>query len=243
MSHPIRFRFARPFVQAAAAPCTACDGDGYLLGEDDIARSCSCRPARIAAEYLTRAQLPAAAFPAVRDGLTAPSVDPVARSSWRMAWQMFGTAVGTAAAFERGEYPDTPLITAGVIGPPGSGKTWLLAGAVREAAIERLGALFVSMADPFSLLTRLGGAKGRDHARELLLRVPVLAADDVGGHRHETASGLVRDILLERGDASRVTLIAARGGVADLEREFGASLADRVRAGHVALAHGSLRGR
>lgn len=237
----IRFLFSRPSVQAEAMPCSDCDS-GYVLDEEDRAVRCQCAARRVAVAQFNRAKVPASAYPAVR-GLQQPvALQPMERATWRSAGAMLDRAVQTAAAMERGDYPDDAVLFAGLVGVAGTGKTWLLADAVRKAAMSGTGCFFASMADPFSLLTQLGGGD-RQLGTQRIGRVPFLAADDVGGHRHPTIAGLVRDVLLERAKNARVTVVSTRHSLDEIERELGSSVADLIRAQSVALSYGSLRGR
>lgn len=239
--HLVEVVWRRPHLSARTRRCPDCDGDGYLL-VDGIAGACSCRPARIAASYISQAKIPAEAYPAVSAiKMPLPKLGVVEKRAYDRARRALAQALTTAQAFDAGTYLDNATPFAAVAGVAGSGKTWLIAHAVKRACLLRVGAAYVSAADPFAA----GKSFGEGHLErgwEILHAVPFLAIDDVGGHRNETSSGMVRDLIQARAHASMVTVASTRQSMDDLAIEFGPSIADLFRANRSSLTHGSLRG-
>lgn len=241
----VRLVFRRPWLGAEHDECTACLGDGYLLGDGEAAEECECKAWRIATAMLERAQLPAATWAAVSRGpLEAPAALSVTdRALYRQAKANLHEAICTAEQLARGLPPkDGDPLTTTVVGVAGSGKTWMLSGAVWWAAMSGIGSLLLQVADPFTALSQLGGGR-LDAGQACAARVPFLALDDVGGHRNPTGSSIVRDLLGERVAAARVTAVATRSSRDDLELEFGPSIADILDSRRVTLGHNSLRPR
>lgn len=225
--------------------CNDCGGAGYTFNAAaGTATECTCREAQRVVGRITAANIPAALFPAAARKLEAPPapVSVVDRRAWTEARARLCGAVADAAALGgAGQVPDVPRITAAVRGVAGSGKSWLLATALREALLRHgLPCLYLSVGDAMHVLRRLGD-NDLDAGIHKADAIAVLALDDVGGHGVDVSARIVRDLILRRHAALLATVIATRLAADDLANELGSSAADIIRGGTVVLTHGSLR--
>lgn len=236
--------FGRPFLSAKVLPhCTACDGGFLIDGPDASARPCGvCAPAVEAAKAIRAARMPAVALFAAGPTVGAPSAMPmVHRREWDRARARLLACVASAVEMDRGEPTGIPTTLAGVSGAAGSGKTWLLVHALSTGIRRGLQGLYVPVGDPLAAFGMLGSGDLGAGVR-MAQRVPLLALDDIGGHRNATASGIVRDIVATRADRLMPTLFTTSRGPAEIRDDFGPSVADQVSAAVVTLLNGSLRG-
>lgn len=250
MSKPkVVITFRRPTIGAALdQPCLHCE-EGFIVPDPDsgVAIRCAeCGGAAETAAALRRARLPAGAYEAavagVGDGLAMPpKLPPTDRKAWKLTQARLTEAVICAMALEKNQHPPAMRILAGIMGGTGTGKTWMLTATIAAAVMRGVGGLYVGIGDPFEALGALGAGEINAGLR-MAQGAPVLALDDVGGHREEKRSGMVRDLIAYRADRFMVTLIATRLSFMDLRAEMGESVADQVQAACVQLTHGSLRG-
>jgi hypothetical protein len=101
--------------------------------------------------------------------------------------------------------------------------------------------VYVPVGDPIAALSALGSGDLGTGVR-MAQRVPMLALDDIGGHRNATASGIVRDIVATRADRMMPTIFTTNRSPNELRDEFGPSVADQLSAAVAMLPNGSLRG-
>ena len=237
--------FGRPFLSAKVLPhCNECEGGFLIAGPDSAtARPCeACRAPVEAASAVRAARIPAVSFVAAGPILGAPKVKAAEAREWTKARDHLLRCVNTAMVLERNEeLTEVPVTLAGVAGAAGSGKTWLLVHALVCGLRMGLQGLYVAAGDPFSAMAALGGGDIGIGVRSAQ-RVPLLALDDIGGHRNEKASAIVRDILGVRADRLMPTLFTTPRARVDLQTEMGESIADQVQSACVSLVHGSLRG-
>lgn len=236
--------FGRPFLSAKVLPhCTACDGGFLIDGPDAVAHACGvCAGAVAAAKAIRGSRMPAIALPAAGAVLAPPNAIPaVQRRGWERAQARFLGCIASAVEMDKGEPTGMPLILAGVSGGAGSGKTWLLVHALTAGMRAGLEGLYVPAGDPLAALGSLGSGDLGAGVR-MAQRVPLLALDDIGGHRNATASGIVRDIVGTRADRMMPTLFSTGRTAVELREEMGPSVADQLVAAAVVLLHGSLRG-
>lgn len=233
-------KFDRPYLSATPAYCMACESAGFILDTDtDTARACVCQSDHLAARLFTRARVPAGFFGACRE-LKPPAVGTMERGVWRRAAKLKDALVIAAVGLEGSNPPLDARVIGGIAGGPGAGKSWLLASAVWSACLSGIGGAYLSIADPFAAFKAFGDGdldRGGRRAR----RVPFLALDDVGGHRNETSSSMVRDLIQARLGDARVTLVATRNTAEAIGGELGWSVADALRPSTVVLLHDSMR--
>lgn len=248
MSKPTRpeavVTFDRPFLSAKVLPhCTSCDGGFLIDGPDATARACGvCAGAVEAARAIRGARMPAVALLAAQTILAPPKGIPVVQvREWERARGRLMSAVSSAVEMETGSLTVAPITLAGVGGAAGCGKTWLIVHALSAAIRRGVEGVYIPVGDPIAALSALGSGDLGAGVR-MAQRVPMLAMDDIGGHRNATASGIVRDIIGTRADRMMPTLFTINRSPNELRDEFGPSVADQLAASVAMLFNGSLRG-
>jgi DNA replication protein DnaC len=216
------FRVAQGRATAEACACTrdcpACGGSGRLYGTDSRGYSvlrgctCGCDPRRLS--LLSGLRLPIKFLQATLDGYRPKNTDQakaVARSR-RFADEFVPQAAGVRALL--------------FCGPPGTGKTHLLAAMLRELALRK--AVRGRYEEFFLLLSdiRDGFSKGMSSREwlEPLRSVEVLAIDEIGkgGKNREFEQGVLDEIISVRYNAGRPTLLATNYPRAGSTWKFGA---------------------
>lgn len=234
--------FTRPTLQAADPECEACGGERHVLGSEGAAR-CACWESARAARRFTASAVPASLYHPATGAVPEPELTAaLERVQREAAKRLIAGACDLAASMAAGQPPPLDMLTAGVVvGVAGSGKSWLLVRGLRRALLMGVRAVYLPGADPFAALKAIGGGS-LEIGRERLADVPLLLLDDLGSHRNEASSLLVRDLLVERIAKASVTVCATRSAHAALASEFGDGVADALRANAVSLSNGSLRG-
>jgi len=228
--------FARPYLTGSPDGCQACSGAGYVLLDEARGAPCpACAGDRAAVDLFSRARLLPGLLEACVE-LKPPALRPEEKAAW-LRGQRLGERLSRATS------SPSSSATGVIYGEVGAGKSWLLASTVtRTCVVERRSAAYISLVDAFRDLRTFGGGD-LDRGVRLALLVEFLALDDVGGHRNEAASGLVRDVVLGRHRQALPTLLASREDPEALAGELGRSVADVIRGASISvvLMNGSLR--
>ncbi len=199
-------RTARARRCACQADCPRCGESGYVMvpsGGTAMAQPCSCRHLAERLHLFDQIGIPAA----------------VARASFETfkIWSPdHAAARAIAEDFARKFRRDAP--TKGFLfhGPPGGGKTHLLAAALRWLALEKgIPSRYVE----FMLLLsdiKAGFDSGRSHMEILrpLLAVPVLAIDELGKERGTPwEQSMLDELISRRFNSGLATLFATNYGL------------------------------
>ena len=223
---PVRLAGAAP-GDRPVCPLGACDGSGWVLGPEDIARPCECRASRIARR---RARGIASAIPAryrgvgfdrppiadmARDPAAAPVVEAV---------REFVDALDERLEEGRGLW---------LMGDVGTGKT-SLAMLVSKAAVE--GGRSVAIYSLPRLLARIrrtyDAEAGEDSYLqffERLTSVDLLHIDDLGAEkRSDWVLEQLYAIVDERYGSRRSMIVTTNLGQADLELQIGPRTVSRL---------------
>lgn len=231
-------QFTKPALTAAMPECRRGCETGWRFDErDQRAHPCPCRDERIAANLFNHAGLPANLYPAAAGPLAEPKIEKFGLSTWRRARGLLERLIEVAVLREGGQYAEPGF--GGISGVPGTGKSWLLANMVTQAALRQIGCAYVDVNDAFRALKTFGDGSV-EVGSDLLTRVPLLAIDGIGDHRNTATSKLVRDLILARHREGMATAAATTLTIDLLTEEFGPVVAD-LFSGMVTLTHGSLR--
>lgn len=223
---------AEPFP-ARACPHGACDGSGWILGPEDVARPCACREQRL---RRSRSRGVASVIPERYRGVSfeRPPVSDMARD------MRARHVVGTVRAFVD-DLDENLAAGRGLwlMGGPGTGKTTLgmLVAKAALAAGKTAGVYFAP-----KLLTRIrmtyqaaSDQDGYGPFFERLTSLDLLYIDDLGAERHtDWVVEQLYALVNERYEARRSVLVtsnAARDvdqGLRALEEQIGARTVSRL---------------
>jgi len=228
----MRIQRTKPHLTASRDDCDKCER-GWIerVNESGSLRAarCDCYSSAIAAGRLNAARIPFSYFGAMSLDLSAPS----GSDGWREA----------SAALARSTAEGDGLLT--LIGPPGSGKSWLMANQLRRAAETRS----VAWLSTRSIHQTLKAFGGLDVAIEHLLSVEVLAIDEIGytraGRNGETsfAMDVITQLLCDRLERGWLTWCTSNSAPDELAGDVGPAVYDRLRGGGVFVISGqSMRG-
>jgi DNA replication protein DnaC len=213
---------ALPGPPGRACPLGVCDGSGWILGPEDVARPCECRERRVAR---ARSRGVASVIPAKYRGvsLDRPPISDLDR-----------TVVGAVAAFVDGLAEN---LDGGrglwLMGDVGTGKT-SLAMLVSKAALE-LGRSVAIYSLP-RLLARIrrtydaeAGEQSYLEFLERLTSVDLLHVDDLGAEkRSDWVLEQLYAIVNERYEAERSMVVTTNLDQAALEEQIGARTVSRL---------------
>jgi DNA replication protein DnaC len=222
---PVRLATARD----AAQPCPlgACDGSGWILGPENVARPCECRERRLARR---RAQGVASAIPRKYRGvgLDRPPISDMARNPAR--------APVYDAAREFVERIDERLADGDgiwLMGDVGTGKT-SLAMLISKAAVEaeRTVAIY-SLPRLLARIRRTYDAEAGEQSYleffERLTSVDLLHVDDLGAEkRSDWVLEQLYAIVNERYEAQRSVVVTTNLDQAALEEQIGPRTVSRL---------------
>ena len=230
MSGPARNHVRMATVGAEtqrACPLGVCDGSGWILGPEDVARPCDCREARMARR---RSRGVASAIPPRYRGVSfdRPPVSDLARAPGSApvvdAVRAFVDALDDRLAEGRGLW---------LMGDVGTGKT-ALAMLVSKAAVEagRSAAIY-SLPRLLARIRRTYDAElGEDSYLDFfgrLTSVDLLHVDDLGAEkRSDWVLEQLYAIVDERYQAERSIVVTTNLEVEQLEEQIGARTVSRL---------------
>ncbi len=222
---PVRLAAARD--PQASCPVGVCDGSGWILGPEDVARPCECRERRLARR---RARGVASAIPRKYRGvsLERPPVSDMARDPGRApvydAVKEFVEAVGQRLDDGEGMW---------LMGDVGTGKT-TLAMLVSKAAVEaeRTVAIY-SLPRLLARIRRTYDAEAGEQSYleffERLTSVDLLHIDDLGAEkRSDWVLEQLYAIVNERYEAQRSMVVTTNLDQLALEEQIGPRTVSRL---------------
>lgn len=201
---------------ACARQCEVCRGARYLFTRDaagrELARMCECEVRRHRARLYNEARVPAKFYDS---RLVEPQRD-------RENFNAFNTFALLARHYSR---QDRGIV---LMGPPGVGKTHLVAGFIYEIVFRHgVPALFQDFSE---LLKRLRSAYSRDEPEESvidpLIHVDVLVVDELGKGRNSPWELTVLDTIISQRYNNRKTSVFT----SNYTESRHSTLAERVRA-------------
>jgi DNA replication protein DnaC len=224
---PVRRLASAEATERAACPLGVCDGSGWILGPEDVARPCECRASRIARR---RARGVASAIPARYRGVSfdRPPISDLARAAASAPVvdeiRSFVAALDERLAAGRGLW---------LMGDVGTGKT-VLAMVVSKAAVEagRSVAIY-SLPRLLARIRRTYDAEaGEDSYLDFVGRltsVDLLHVDDLGAEkRSDWVLEQLYAIVDERYQAQRSIVVTTNLEVDQLEEQIGRRTVSRL---------------
>lgn len=221
----------RHVTAAPVGACEWCDGKGSVYVAQSPLRSVShcpaCRPRFLAAFRLTTARLPADA--ALWGGVTDWSGVTVVNGNVEDATALRAGLVGMFTGSPR------PVL---LLGPPGTGKTRMLAHTARAVALYGRSVVWH---DCRALLAAARGATtGEDRAALLgRWRSPTVAIIDEAGAATEFERGELVGLIHDRHAAGRATWLASNAHLVDADAKLGGPVVSRSYGGIVAELGGA----
>jgi DNA replication protein DnaC len=211
----------------SACPLGVCDGSGWILGPEDVARPCECRERRIARR---RARGVASAIPRKYRTVSfdAPPVSDMARDPARApvfrAVKDFAVSIDERLAEGQGLW---------LMGDVGTGKT-TLAMLVSKAAVE--GGNTVAIYSLPRLLSRIrrtydaeAGEQSYLEFFERLTEVDLLHIDDLGAEkRSDWVLEQLYAIINERYETQRSVVVTTNLSQEELEQQIGPRTVSRL---------------
>jgi DNA replication protein DnaC len=224
---PVRLAGAREGSEPAACPLGVCDGSGWILGPEDVARPCECRERRMARR---RARGVASAIPRKYRSvsLDAPPIADMARDTGRApvyrAVKEFVEAIDERLADGEGMW---------LMGDVGTGKT-TLAMLVSKAAVEAGHSVAIySLPRLLSRIRRTYDAEAGEQSYleffERLTEVDLLHIDDLGAEkRSDWVLEQLYAIINERYETQRSVVVTTNLGQEALEEQIGPRTVSRL---------------
>ena len=211
----------------SACPLGVCDGSGWILGPEDVARPCECRERRIARR---RARGVASAIPRKYRTVSfdAPPVSDMARDPARApvfrAVKDFVASIDERLAEGQGLW---------LMGDVGTGKT-TLAMLVSKAAVEGGNAVAIySLPRLLSRIRRTYDAEAGEQSYleffERLTEVDLLHIDDLGAEkRSDWVLEQLYAIINERYETQRSVVVTTNLSQEELEQQIGPRTVSRL---------------
>ncbi|MEO8092804.1 MAG: ATP-binding protein [bacterium] len=225
-SRPLRLA-GSPDATEPSCPLGVCDGSGWILGPEDVARPCECRAPRLARR---RAKGVASTIPARFRGVSfdRPPVSDMARDKGRApvlaAVRQYVAAIDDRLDSGKGLW---------LMGDVGTGKT-TLAMLVSKAAVEagRTVAIY-SLPRLLARIRRTYDAEsGEDSYLEFFKRltsVDLLHLDDLGAEkRSDWVLEQLYAIVDERYESERSVVVTSNLDYARLEKQIGTRVVSRL---------------
>ena len=223
---PVRLAPAGP-GDRPACPLGACDGSGWILGPEDVARPCDCRESRLARR---RARGVASAIPARYRGVSfdRPPISDMARDPSAAA------VVGAVREFV--EHLDVRLNEGHglwLMGDVGTGKTALAMIVSKAAAEAGRSVAIYSLPRLLARIRRTYDAEaGEDSYLEFFSRltsVDLLHVDDLGAEkRSDWVLEQLYAIVDERYQSERSVVVTTNLDQAELEAQIGPRTVSRL---------------
>jgi len=223
---PLRLASSRPEPEPTC-PLGVCDGSGWILGPEDVARPCECRAPRLARR---RARGVASAIPQRFRGASfdRPPVSDMARDKGRApvvkAVREFTESIDDRLAEGRGLW---------LVGDVGTGKT-TLAMIVSKAAVEAGHTVAIySLPRLLARIRRTYDAEtGEDSYLEFFHRltsVDLLHIDDLGAQKSsDWVLEQLYAIVDERYAAERAMVVTSNLGYEELREQIGPRVVSRL---------------
>jgi DNA replication protein DnaC len=201
------------------AECPLCDGYGYIVTDADV-QICSCLKQRQLARQLKRANIPARYLTKTLDGFKA-DIDSrrLALRQVRRFVQEFDLSLECPGLF--------------LYGAPGTGKTHLAVGALKELIERGYSGLFYNMVSLVQDFRKQAGGNLDDEEETRLSRlheVDVLVLDDLGaGRLNDFVQEQTYALIDKRYSNNRCVVVTSNLGLRKLEEQITYPVLSRVR--------------